>query len=71
MSDNGPRSDVNQLFAEGSAIDAALNRAVQEALWWHKQAGNPIAVWRDGQVVWVPPEEIDVERPEKLHGPVF
>jgi hypothetical protein len=26
----------------------------------HKRAGNPIAVWRDGQVVWLSPEEIPV-----------
>lgn len=32
--------------------------AVREALLDHKRAGNPVAVWRDGKVVIVPPEEI-------------
>lgn len=36
----------------------ALQQAVREALLDHKRAGNPVAVWRDGRVVWIPPEEI-------------
>jgi len=36
----------------------ALRTAVGEALLRHKQAGNPVAVWRNGRVVWIPPEEI-------------
>jgi hypothetical protein len=41
-------------------ILAALTAAVEEALARHKQAGNSVAVWRDGRVVMVPPEEIPV-----------
>jgi hypothetical protein len=33
-------------------------KAVRAALIDHKQAGNPVAVWRDGKVVIIPPEEI-------------
>jgi hypothetical protein len=36
----------------------AAGRAVEEAVRDHKRAGNPIAEWRDGRVVLVPPEEI-------------
>ena len=36
----------------------ALNSAVQEALARHKRAGQSVAVWQDGRVVVVPPEEI-------------
>jgi hypothetical protein len=36
----------------------AMTRAVQKALRRHKQLGNPVAVWRDGGVVWLSPEEI-------------
>ena len=39
-------------------VDAA-GRAVEEAIRNHKRAGNPIAVRKDGQVVLVPPEEIE------------
>ncbi len=36
------------------AIEDAVARAVEE----HRRLGNPIAISRDGQVVWIPPEEI-------------
>ncbi len=39
-------------------ILAALTSAVQEALARHKRAGHSVAVWQDGRVVLVPPEEI-------------
>lgn len=38
----------------------ALRQAVREALLRHKKAGNPVAVWRDGQVKWIKPEDIPV-----------
>ncbi len=50
---------IARAFEEGTPIDEAIAEGVRDALRRHKQAGNPIAVWRDGQVVWIPPEEID------------
>ena len=41
-----------------AAILEAMRRGVREALARHKQAGNPVAVWREGRVVLIPPEEI-------------
>ena len=55
------RKDIEALFADGTEIDRALKEAVRLALLEHKRAGNPIAEWRDGKVVWVPPEEIEVD----------
>ncbi len=54
-------SDIEALFEDGRAIDAALAKAVREAVLEHKRAGNPIAVWKDGRVVWIPAEEITVD----------
>ncbi|GAB4186002.1 MAG: hypothetical protein Fur006_24890 [Coleofasciculaceae cyanobacterium] len=54
---------IDEIFADGTLIDLALKQAVQEALLRHKQAGNPVIVWRDNKIVWIPPEEIPV--PEK------
>jgi hypothetical protein len=48
------------MMIDGTEIDEALRRAVREALLRHKKLGNSIAVWRDGKVVIVPPEEIQV-----------
>jgi hypothetical protein len=39
-------------------VDEA-GRAVEEAVRDHKRAGNPIAEWRDGRVVLVPPDQIE------------
>jgi hypothetical protein len=36
----------------------AMQRAVREALQDHKRAGNPVAVWDNGRVVWIQPEDI-------------
>ena len=52
---------IDEIFKEGSLIDNALKKAVQEALVRHKHAGNPIVVWRDGKIVWLKPEEIPVQ----------
>ena len=45
----------------GKAIEAILRRAVRQALLEHKQAGNPIATWKDGKVMIIQPQDILVE----------
>lgn len=53
---------TNRLFIEHAEdIEQILRRAVRHALLMHKRLGNPIATWRNGKVVIVPPEEIQVE----------
>jgi hypothetical protein len=41
-------------------IEKILQKAVNHALLIHKRLGNPIATWKDGKVVIIPPEEIVV-----------
>jgi predicted ABC-type ATPase len=36
----------------------AMQRAVRKAIEQHRKDGDPIAIWRDGAVVWIPPEDI-------------
>ena len=50
--------DIDKIFAEGTLIDQALNKAVREAVLQHKRAGDPVAAWRDGKTVWIKPGEI-------------
>lgn len=38
----------------------ALRAAICDALRQHKLALNPVAVWRNGRVEWVGPEDIPV-----------
>ena len=52
------KPDVAAAFADGPAIERAMALAVREAVLRHKRLGESIVVWRDGQVVVVPPEEI-------------
>ncbi len=63
-----PADKIDAAFADGSVIDRALRKAVQDALQQHRQAGNPIAVWCDGKVVWIPPEEIPLPPDQDTAG---
>lgn len=58
----GSNKTIDEIFADGTLIDQALKLAIQKALLQHKQAGNPVAAWRDGKIVWIPPEEITIEK---------
>lgn len=52
------RPDIEELLRDTPRLEAAIRRAVIQAIQMHKRAGNPIAVWREGKVVWLSPEEI-------------
>ena len=45
---------------DADLVERALARAFREAILRHKQAGNPICAWREGQVVWIAPEDIQI-----------
>ena len=59
MSSDYPTLD--ELFEDGRAIDEALREAARDARRFHKAIGNPMATWRDGRVVWVQPEDIQID----------
>ena len=48
-------------FPTAEEIEGILREAVQDALLMHKRLRNPIAVYKDGRVVIIPPDEIPVE----------
>ena len=54
--------------------EEALKRAVAKAIAEHRRHGVPIAIWRDGKIVRVPPDEIEVResiveyKPSKKKG---
>jgi len=52
---------VKELFEDGRIIDEALREGARDARRLHKALGNPMATWKDGQVVWVQPENITVD----------
>ena len=51
---------IHATLKEGSAIDRAVWRAIREAVLSHKRAGLPVASWRDGKVVWIPADQIEI-----------
>ncbi len=44
--------------------EEALKKAVAETIADHKRSGDPIAVWRDGKVVWIAADEIVLRETE-------
>lgn len=54
---------IDELFEDGRAIDEALLEAARDARRLHKAFGRPMATWKDGQVVWVQPEDIQIDDP--------
>jgi len=46
---------------DADMVVAALNRGVRQELKIHKALGNPIAVGRDGKVVWIPADQIQID----------
>ncbi len=41
-------------------IDFGVRRGAARALARHKKAGQSISIWKDGKVVLVPPEQIEI-----------
>lgn len=40
--------------------EEALKKAVAETIADHKRTGDPIVIWRDGRVVKIPADQIEV-----------
>ncbi len=59
--ENGKVSDVPMAFR----AEAALKKAVADTIADHKRTGHPIVVWRDGRVVKVPADQIEVREPQR------
>jgi hypothetical protein len=58
-------STVDELFEDGRAIDEALREAARDARRLHKAFGRPMATLKDGQVVWVQPDDIAIDEPDE------
>ncbi len=60
--------DIAGRFTNSQEVLRLTQQAVRAAVMEHKRVGNPIAIWRDGRVVWVPAEEIEVPPEEETSG---
>ncbi len=55
-----PSRDIGSIIREGTAIDRAIVLAQRRVIRRHRQLGVPLVLWRDGQVVEVPPESVEL-----------
>ncbi len=49
---------ISELLADHSLITEAICRAVREAVLNHARAGQPVATWQNGRVVWIQAREV-------------
>jgi hypothetical protein len=61
MKNESENNKILSALKDKDKITQALTKAVNIAVLKHKQSGNPVATWQDGKVVWIPPEEIEIE----------
>ena len=52
--------NIPEILEDRPRVQKALRDAVQKAIRFHKLMGRPIVVWRDGKVVEIPAEEIEL-----------
>lgn len=51
--------DIHRILVEDRhLIYEALKQGVREAMIRHKKDGLPVVIYRDGQTVWVMPEDL-------------
>ena len=53
-------SDKSMVFR----AEEALKKAVAKTIADHKRTGDPIVIWRDGKVVKIPAEQIEIREPD-------
>jgi ribosomal protein S12 methylthiotransferase accessory factor YcaO len=68
--------DPNRVFLEeGHLLDEAVQQGVRDALDRHAKLGQPVVIYRNGKIEWVPAEELltgqpsmVAERPDPEYG---
>jgi hypothetical protein len=53
--------DAAKAFADRELVTAAVNRALRRARIAHKQQDIPMATWRDGKAILIPPGQIEID----------
>ena len=53
-------ASLEDKLRDQEGILRALRLSARDAAILHKSKGVPMAIWRDGQVVQIPPDEIEI-----------
>ena len=56
-----PLDALKALFGDDDRLDYLAKEAVRDVLREHKRLGQSVAVWQDGEVVTLAPEDIPVD----------
>jgi hypothetical protein len=67
MSTTHNQDRLVQLRAEVAVVEAAMQQAACDALLAHKRTGQPVVIWQDGKVVWVPADQIPFDDATPSH----
>lgn len=52
--------DVEKIFREGTEVEQAIMAARRRIILEHRRLGVPLVIWRDGKVVEVSPDSVDL-----------
>ena len=61
MTDKKRSKQIFDILNDSDKMTKIIQAGVNRALLQHKRMGNPICEWRDGRVVWIPAEKIQVQ----------
>ncbi|MEK7215593.1 MAG: hypothetical protein AAB289_08370 [Chloroflexota bacterium] len=61
-------AEIGRIIRDGTAIDRAMVRAHRAVILRHRQLGQPLVIWRDGQVVEVSPFDVELPVVDELDG---
>jgi hypothetical protein len=53
---------ISQIMNDPDKVRDIIQSGINAALLKHKQAGNPVCGWKNGEVFWVQPENIIVNK---------
>ena len=62
------KRDPARVLADGDALDRAMVAARRRVILRHRQLGIPLAIWRDGQVVEVSADSVELPDDEAFHA---
>ena len=57
------KKDLSDIPLEIRA-EEAMKRAVEKAIEDHRRTGDPIVIWKEGKVIKVPAEKLEVREPD-------
>lgn len=63
-----------EALADPKIIEAAIHRAVHDAVLTHARLGHAVPTWREGRVVWLQPDEVFAllsVNPPSANGPAL